>query len=302
MIRRIFSSLAVASLLAISSGVAIVASDASAATSSLPVVKGGFNQLPTISFPSSAPPATLQVIYLHRGTGAKVKAGNVLVANYVGQIWRGKVFDSSFTRKQLSSFPIGVHQVIPGWDKGLVGAPLGSRVELVVPPAEGYGTTGDTQAGIPGNTTLVFIVDLVAAYGTHFSAQANPKILHSSADGITVNENGTKQPIVTIAKGATQPTAVKFTELAAGNGKKLVPGLVMLQLVQLSWTGSVIGSTWISGPFGANIAAAGVTGIFDKLNGLNVGSRALIELPKISTGGPYVVVIEVVAEPHDGAT
>lgn len=301
--RRIFSSLAVAGLMAIASGALVMPSVASASTVALPTVKGGFNQVPTITFPSSAPPTTLQVTYLHRGTGASVKSGDLLVANYVGQIWRGKVFDSSFARKQLSSFPIGVGAVIAGWDKGLVGVPLGSRVVLVVPPAEGYGSAGYSSAGITGKDTLVFVIDVVAEYGKNYLAQTNPKILHNSADGITVKENGTKQPVVSVAKGSAQPKAVKFTELASGNGKKIPPGLVVMQLLQLSWTSSVVASTWALGsPFGANIGQSGVSGIFDKLVGLNVGSRVLIELPKISTGGPYVVVAEVVAEPHDGAT
>ena len=107
----------------------------SAATVTLPSVKGGFDRSPTISFPTGAPPSTLQVSYLHRGNGVVVKSGQLLVANYLGQIWRGKIFDNSFTRKQLSGFPIGVGAVIPGWDTALVGVHVGSRVLLVIPPA-----------------------------------------------------------------------------------------------------------------------------------------------------------------------
>jgi peptidylprolyl isomerase len=51
--------------------------------------------------------------------------------------------------------------VIGGWDKGLVGQNLGSRVLLSVPPEHGYGSRGVPQAGIGGGDTLVFVVDLV---------------------------------------------------------------------------------------------------------------------------------------------
>jgi peptidylprolyl isomerase len=301
--RQIFRSLIVASSLVIASG-AVVASSSSAAVIPAPTVKGGFNHAPTISFPSSAPPTTLQVSFLHRGSGPKVTAGELLIGNYVGQIWRGKVFDNSFSRKQLSSFPIGVGVVLPGWDKGLIGAPLGSRVLLVIPPADGYGSAGDSQAGITAKDTLVFVIDLVAAHGKNYFAQSNPKILHSSVDGITIKENGAKQPSVAIAKGAAQPTSVKFTELASGSGKKILPGLVVMQLLQLSWTGTLVASTWVLGsPFGANLAQHGQPGIFDQLVGMNLGSRIMVELPKTSsTGGPFVVIAEVVSEPVDGAT
>jgi peptidylprolyl isomerase len=53
--------------------------------------------------------------------------------------------------------------VIPGWDTGLVGQTVGSRVMLSIPPADGYGKTGASQAGITGTDTLVFVVDIIDA-------------------------------------------------------------------------------------------------------------------------------------------
>ena len=75
-----------------------------------------------------------------------------------------KVFDSSFTAgRQPAAFPIGTGQVIAGFDKGIVGKKLGSRVLLVIPPAHGYGSKGNPNAGITGDDTLVFVVDLLGA-------------------------------------------------------------------------------------------------------------------------------------------
>jgi peptidylprolyl isomerase len=79
-------------------------------------------------------------------------------------IWRtGKVFDSSWARNTPLTTVIGAGQVIPGWDKGLVGQTVGSRVMLTIPPADGYGSAGQSQAGIKGTDTLVFVVDILAA-------------------------------------------------------------------------------------------------------------------------------------------
>lgn len=290
--------------LAVSAPVAalVSSSSASAATVVLPSVQGGFDQAPKISFPSGATPTTLKVSYLHRGGGAAVKRGELLVANYLGQIWHGKVFDSSFSRKQLSPFPIGVGAVIPGWDSGLVGVPVGSRVLLVIPPADGYGVAGDSAAGISGTDTLVFVIDVIAAYGKGYLAQSNPKVLHTSVDGVTIHASGNQQPSVVIPKNTPQPKAVKMTELASGNGPRITAGLVIMQLIQAGWAGKLVASSWTLGsPFGTNIGQIGKPGIFDKLVGMTVGSRILLELPKISSGGPYAVVAEVVSEPHDGA-
>jgi peptidylprolyl isomerase len=55
-------------------------------------------------------------------------------------------------------------QVIPGWSDGLLGKKVGSRVLLSIPPAEGYGKQGSSQAGIKGTDTLVFVVDILGSY------------------------------------------------------------------------------------------------------------------------------------------
>jgi peptidylprolyl isomerase len=95
-----------------------------------------------------------------------VTKGEDVVAQYTGVIWRtGAVFDSSWSRSLPYSFKIGAtpSQVITGWDKGLVGQTVGSRVLLSIPPADAYGSAGQSQAGIKGTDTLVFVVDIVGA-------------------------------------------------------------------------------------------------------------------------------------------
>jgi FKBP-type peptidyl-prolyl cis-trans isomerase len=136
--------------------------------SSLPTVtppKSGSTAGPTISVNTKATaPKALQVKTLITGTGAKVKSGQDLAVQYTGVIWRtGKVFDSSWSRNQPFTTVIGEGQVIKGWDTGLVGQTVGSRVLLVIPPAEGYGSAGASSAGIKGTDTLVFVVDILAA-------------------------------------------------------------------------------------------------------------------------------------------
>lgn len=120
---------------------------------------------PTITIPGDVtPPATLQVKTLIRGTGPVVKQGQEIAVQYIGAIWRtGHVFDSSWSSNTPFTTSIGKGQVIKGWDTGLVGQTVGSRVLLVVPPADGYGSAGQSQVGIGGTDTLVFVVDILAA-------------------------------------------------------------------------------------------------------------------------------------------
>jgi peptidylprolyl isomerase len=137
--------------------------------SGLPTVTAGAaGTAPAIKVPSGNPPANLTTKVLIKGTGPTVAAGDTVVVQYVGAIWRnGYQFDSSWKRSQPFGFTVGASpsQVIAGWDKGLVGQTVGSRVMLVIPPADGYGKTGSPQAHIKGTDTLVFVVDILGAFG-----------------------------------------------------------------------------------------------------------------------------------------
>lgn len=130
------------------------------------VTSADLHSKPTISIPKTNPPSQLKVTTLIQGDGPAVTKGQELVVQYVGEIWAsGKEFDSSWQRKSPTAFPVGVGQLIPAWDTGLVGVKVGSRVLMVVPPAEGYGASGQSDAGIKGTDTLVFVVDVLGAYG-----------------------------------------------------------------------------------------------------------------------------------------
>jgi peptidylprolyl isomerase len=135
----------------------------------LPTVSATPGQAPSLTFPKSSPPTSLVVTTLIKGTGPAVKPGQTLVTRYIGSIWRtGKEFNNDWpTAAQPAAPPTAfpLDHVITAWKTGLVGVPVGSRVMLVVPPAEGYGKAGQPSAGIKGTDTLVFVVDVLAATG-----------------------------------------------------------------------------------------------------------------------------------------
>ena len=134
---------------------------------SLPTVTAHSGAAPTIAIPPNNPPSALVTKTLIKGSGPKVAKGQYVIAQYTGYIWRTKkVFDSSWTSGSPFGFVIGAspEQVISGWDSGLAGQTVGSRVMLVIPPKDAYGSTGASQAGITGTDTLVFVVDIIDAF------------------------------------------------------------------------------------------------------------------------------------------
>ena len=120
---------------------------------------GPLSKEPTIAAGKGSPPKKLVVNDLVKGTGATVTSANdTITVNYVGALYKnGKVFDASWKRNQTFTTPLT--GVIPGWQKGLVGQKVGSRVQLIIPPALAY--QNQAQSGIPAGSTLIFDIDLL---------------------------------------------------------------------------------------------------------------------------------------------
>lgn len=133
-----------------------------ATPSTAPVVKTSGNKVTGLDF-SKAPkkaPTKLQIIPLVEGTGPKATAGRLVTFNYYGAVWGGKTaFDSSFSRGAPEPFGVGVNGLIKAWDKKIPGLRTGSRVLIIAPPADAYGSKA--QAKIPANSTLAFVVDVL---------------------------------------------------------------------------------------------------------------------------------------------
>ena len=115
-----------------------------------------------ITVPKTAAPTKLIVQPLIKGAGVVVKAGQSIKVNYTGVLWKnGKKFDASADHGSSFDTVIGAGNVITGWDKGLVGQTVGSRVLLVVPPSDGYGAKGSPPLVGPKDT-MVFVIDILA--------------------------------------------------------------------------------------------------------------------------------------------
>ncbi|MEP3088897.1 MAG: peptidylprolyl isomerase, partial [Nonlabens ulvanivorans] len=97
---------------------------------------------------------------IQEGNGAQAENGKTVSVHYKGMLPNGKVFDSSFERKQPIDFQLGAGQVIAGWDEGIALLKVGDKARLVIPSHIGYGSAG-AGGVIPPNATLVFDVELV---------------------------------------------------------------------------------------------------------------------------------------------
>ena len=127
----------------------------------LPTVKdNGKGKAPTITTKGATIPKELTSQLLIKGTGPAVKKDDGIVVNYtVVGAKDGKVLAENYSTGAEAGM---LNALIPGWQKGLVNQPAGSRVLLVVPPADGY-PKGNATPSIPANETLVYVIDILFA-------------------------------------------------------------------------------------------------------------------------------------------
>ncbi len=97
------------------------------------------------------------------GGGDELRTGYQAAVYYKGWLTNGQMFDQSRAgsdgKLQPFILTLGAHQVIRGWEEGLVGMKVGGTRRIIVPPAYGYGATA--QGAIPANSVLVFDVQLL---------------------------------------------------------------------------------------------------------------------------------------------
>ncbi|MGW1143741.1 FKBP-type peptidyl-prolyl cis-trans isomerase [Streptomyces sp. NPDC002454] len=249
----------------------------------LPDVTAGkeFGEKPTVAKGPGEPSPELAVKTLIAGTGTAVAKGDYLQANYLGQIWStAKVFDNSYDRGSPSVFPIGVGQVIPGWDMALVGKKAGSRVELAVPPGLGYGEAGNEKAGIKGTDTLVFVVDVVNSFNGKSSAKGKA-VPQQDADlpEVGTNTNGSA-PAVKVPKTAA-PTELVSEYVLEGDGDEVkATDSLLVQYKGVLWAdGKEFDSSYQRGQLAQFGLGEVVKGWAQGLTGKKVGSRVLIVIP-----------------------
>ena len=242
-------------------------------TGDFPAVSG--DDTPVIAAGSgSEPTSKVLVKTLKEGDGAVVCPGATIKANYVGALWNGTVFDSSFKKGQPIDFSLD--RVVKGWGYGLAHTHVGDRVELVIPASLGYGS--QAAGDIPANSTLVFVVDIV---GVATQNVADDSVLSSAVAtgeelpaGITVTGEPGAEPTLTIDESVSAPTEQKMYTIYKGAGEALTADQTFLykQVVGGFGANGQTQSSWGQDALQAPVAQADVAGV-------TVGSRVLIVVP-----------------------
>ncbi len=117
---------------------------------------------PTLHIPTGfKPPAKTEFETLVKGTGTVVGAADTVLVQYQGtDLATGKIFDQTWGASPAS---FAVTGVVPGFGQAIIGQTVGSRVLVLIAPADGYGPQGgNSSAGIGKDDTLAFVIDILS--------------------------------------------------------------------------------------------------------------------------------------------
>lgn len=266
----------------------------------LPEVSEEFGIPPTFNWVDGDPPQDLVVEVLEEGEGSTVEPGAMVVADYEGHVWgEDSAFDSSFDNPQYGHFPL--EGVIQGWSDGIPGNRVGSRLLLSIPADQAYGEQGSGDGSIEAGDTLVFVVDLHASYSegeTGGSAQAEPLDLPDGL-GITVDGELGEPFTISVAEDAKEPKAARAYPLSQTDGDVISEGdTVLISYMMTTWDNELSEASWDQpvGPDGGpQFVPVNSESFFGELEGLPVGSRALLVAPAEGDDPALAIGVDLIA-------
>ncbi|HEV2638673.1 MAG TPA: FKBP-type peptidyl-prolyl cis-trans isomerase [Actinocrinis sp.] len=267
------------------------------AAAALPAVTGGVGQAAVITpAKGSAPSAKLATKVLAPGSGKALVNGELAIINYTVYNWsQNKVLGDSYpSTSQPVAEPQGVQigstSALQAWSTALTGAKPGSRIEVVAPPADAFGSQGNSQAGVGPTDVLVFVLDVVAGYPADVDVPGTMAAQTDATLPKIAGDPGSGNPTVTIPAGAKPPTALVANVLVQGTGAVVAKGQTLLmQYTGVDWnTGKTFDSSFTrKQAFTTAIGEGAVIPGWDQgLVGKHVGDRVLLVVPPALGYGP----------------
>ncbi|MEJ3404110.1 FKBP-type peptidyl-prolyl cis-trans isomerase [Rathayibacter sp. YIM 133350] len=255
--------------------------------SSIVTAKGDFGSAPDVDFPTPMQAPKTQRSTIVDGHGEGLITGQKAVIDMA--VYNGTTGDliektdySDDVSKQLSVV-VSSTQVQKGLAKGLTCAKPGSRIAIVVPPKDAFGSAGNAGIGLSGKDDLVFVVDVKKAYLTR--ADGAPQPAQSGFPSVVLDHTG--RPGLTIPDEKA-PKTLKVAQLKKGDGRTVKKGdTVTVHYTGVVWSSKeVFDSSWERGAPASLVAASGadvqggvIEGFADALIGQPVGSQVLAIIP-----------------------
>ncbi|MGN6744221.1 MAG: FKBP-type peptidyl-prolyl cis-trans isomerase [Amnibacterium sp.] len=274
-------------------------------------VTGKAGAAPSVAFPHPTSASATERRVVTPGSGGTVQSGaSVKIAYQLYEGATGKLLDTSgySAAKKPVILTADTSQYLPGLVQAIVCGKVGERFAAVIPPAQAFGSSGNSSLGVGANHSLVLVGDILSLTPT--KATGALRQLPAGFPTVTLASNG--QPTVTVPK-ATAPTTLKIADREVGTGDTVKSGdTVTVQYQGVLWRdGTVFDQSWgKSGPTSFATTAV-VKGFGKALVGQKVGSQVVAIVPpaegygkagtangQITGTDTLVFVIDILATTH----
>ena len=239
---------------------------------------GGVGDSPTLTVPWPWAIDQTRTSIIVQGDGPTVSDTGYVLVNYYGEDARtGNVFDESYSQGAPVAFPLT--GVVPGFQKGLAGQKVGTRLIIAMPGPDGYDAQGgNSDAGINVGDTLVFVVDILR---TQYSDPTGDPVTVTDTTLPTVSGD-TDAPVITIPTGQTPPTSLVVQPLITGPDPSVVVesgDSILVNYTEYVWsTGKMVRQTYGFSPLTGALSAT-IPGWQQALLNQPMGSRLLLVVP-----------------------
>ncbi|MDM4763491.1 FKBP-type peptidyl-prolyl cis-trans isomerase [Galbitalea sp. SE-J8] len=235
-------------------------------------VTGDVGTAPTVTVASPLSVDATQRTQLVAGTGDPLVTGGRAVVEFTlldaktGAIATKSSYDGS------DALTLSEGTSLPGLDATLCGATVGSRVVGVIPPADAWGSTGQSSLGIGAGDTIVFVADVTDVLPP---IVAEPIAEMDGMPTVTFADDGT--PTITIPK-TDPPAHTRLGLIEKGDGAVVPAGAtVSVDYEGVAWsTGEVFDSSYARGQPASFATTQVVNGFRAALEGQTVGSTLLL--------------------------
>ena len=111
--------------------------------------------------------AEIEIISDKAGEGKKIIHHSWVQIEYTGSFESGEVFDTNVGKNRPLVVQIGMKEVIPGFEQGIIGTTKGTKRKIKIPAELAYGEKGGGDV-IPPNTDLIFEFEIIDVLDPHY--------------------------------------------------------------------------------------------------------------------------------------
>ena len=111
--------------------------------------------------------AEIEIISDKPGDGKKIIHHSWVQIEYTGSFESGEVFDTNIGKDRPLVVQMGMKEVIPGFEQGIIGTTKGTKRKIKIPAELAYGEKGGGDV-IPPNTDLIFEFEIIDVLDPHY--------------------------------------------------------------------------------------------------------------------------------------